>query len=73
MAEQHGEVLWKYKIESQSKDTVRLSNWGYLGGSVIEHLTLAQGVIPGSWDQVPHGAPRREPASPSASVSLMNK
>ena len=23
---------------------------GHLGGSVIEHLPLAQGVIPGSWD-----------------------
>ena len=39
----------------------------------------AQGVILGSWDQVPHQAPRMEPAFPSAyvsaslSVSLMNK
>ena len=24
--------------------------WGRLGGSVIERLPLAQGVIPGSWD-----------------------
>ena len=38
-----------------------------------------QGMIPGSWDQVLHQAPRREPASPSACVSaslcvsLMNK
>ena len=52
---------------------------GHLGGSVVEHLPLAQVVILGSWDQVPHGAPHREPASPSAygsaslSVSLMNK
>ena len=48
---------------------------GHLGGSAVEHLPLAQGVIPGSWDRVPHRAPRGEPASPSAyvSVSLMNK
>ena len=46
---------------------------------MVEHLPLAQVVIPGSWDQVLHQAPYREPASPSAyvsaslSVSLMNK
>ena len=50
-----------------------------LGGSVIEHLPLAQVMILGCWDLVPHQAPFREPASPSASVSaslsvsLMNK
>ena len=43
-----------------------------------ECLPLARLVILGSWDQVPHEAPHREPASPSAyvsalSVSLMNK
>ena len=52
---------------------------GRQGGSVVEHLPLDQGVIPGSQDRVPHWAPRREPASPSACVSasqcvsLMNK
>ena len=52
---------------------------GSLGGSAVEHLSLAQSMIPGSWDQVPHQAPCKEPASPSAcvsaslSVSLMNK
>ena len=40
-----------------------------LGGSVVEHLPSAEGVIPGSWDRVPHRAPCREPASPSAYVS----
>ena len=47
---------------------------GYPGGSVVEHLPLAQIMIPGSWDQVLHQAPHREPASPSAYVSafLMN-
>ena len=42
---------------------------GHLGGSVDERLPLAQVVIPGSWDQVPHGAPCKKPASPSACVS----
>ena len=48
-------------------------------GSVVEHLPLAQGMIPVSWDPVPHEAPHREPASPSTyvsaslSVSLINK
>ena len=42
---------------------------GCLGGSVVEHLPLAQGVIPGSRDQVPHGASYMEPAFPSAYVS----
>ena len=58
-------VPWALKIHLE----------GHLGGSVVEHLPLAQVVIPGSWDRVPHRAPRREPASPYAcvSVSLMNK
>ena len=42
---------------------------GHLGGSVVEHLPLAQVVVPGSWDRVPHRAPCMEPASPSACVS----
>ena len=46
-----------------------LMNGGHLGGSVVERLPLAQGVIPGSWDRVPHWAPCREPASLSACVS----
>ena len=48
---------------------------GRLGGSALEHLPLARGVIPGSWGPVPHQAPRREPASPSeyVSASLINK
>ena len=43
---------------------------GYLGGSMVEHLSLAQCVIWGSWDQVPHQAVHREPASPSASLCV---
>ena len=44
--------------------------WGHLSGSVVEHLPLAQVVIPGSWDRVPHQASHREPVSPSAYVSV---
>ena len=47
---------------------------GRLGGSVVGCLPSAQGLILRSWDQVPHQAPYREPASPSyyvtASLSL---
>ena len=55
---------------------------GRLGGSGVERLPSAQGVIPGFLDQVTRRAPCMEPASPSAcvsdltlslSVSLMNK
>ena len=52
---------------------------GHLGGSVVEHLPLAQVMILESRDRVPHQAPRQEPASPSAyvyaslCVSLMDK
>ena len=43
---------------------------GYLGGLVVQqHLPLAQVMILGSWDRVPHPASRREPASLSACVS----
>ena len=50
-----------------------------LSGSAVEQLSSAQGIIPGSWDRVLHGAPYRESASLSAyvsaslCVSLMNK
>ena len=40
-----------------------------MGGSVVECLPLAQGVILETWDQVPRQAPCMEPASPSAFVS----
>ena len=42
--------------------------WGCLVGSVVEHLPLAQGVIPESQDRVPHRARCMEPASLSACV-----
>ena len=43
---------------------------GHLGDSVGEHLPLAQVVILGSWDRVPHRASHGEPPSPSAYVSV---
>ena len=52
---------------------------GCLGGSAVKRLPLAQGVILEFQDGVPHWAPCREPAFPSACVSaslwvsLMNK
>ena len=46
---------------------------GHLGGSIVERVPLAQLVIPGSWDRVPHPAPRRKPVSPSASVSASHE
>ena len=58
---------------------IKSEEQGHLGGSVVEHLPLAQMVILGSWDQVLHQAPHREPASPSAyvsatlSLSVMNR
>ena len=42
---------------------------GHLGCSAVEHLPLAQVLIPGSWQQVPCWVPHREPASSSAYVS----
>ena len=41
---------------------------GRLGGSVVEGLPSAWGMIPEFQDGVPHRAPFREPASPSACV-----
>ena len=52
---------------------------GHLDGSVVEHLPLAQVVIPGSWDQVLKQAPQGETISPCVyfsaclPVSVMNK
>lgn len=45
---------------------IRTTLKGHLGDSVVEHL--AQVVIPGSWDGVPHRAPCKDSASPSACV-----
>ena len=62
-----------------SPQTFKSSSGGTWLASMVEHLPLAQVVIPGSWDQVPHQDPHREPASPFAYASaslcvfLMNK
>ena len=48
----------------------QVSEEGRLGGSAVERLPLTQGMIPGSWDRVPHRGPRRKPASSLASASL---
>ena len=59
--------------------TIRSTKKGWLGGSVVEHLPSAQGLILESQDQVPHRAPCIALASPSAyvsaslCVSVMNK
>ena len=49
--------------------STNVAGMGCLGGSAVEHLPSAQGVIPGSGDRVPNWAPHRKPASPSAYVS----
>ena len=83
----HGRHLvpWPYLLYvqrpglSSKKTALKNKLGGCLGGSAVEHLPSAQGVTPGSWDRVPHRAPHRESASPSACVSpslcvcLMNK
>ena len=42
---------------------------GCLGGSVVERLPLAHGVILETWDRVPHQGLCMEPAPLSAYVS----
>ena len=61
--------------------TQGLGRLGHLRGSAVERLPSAQGMIPGSWNRVPHGALCGKPATPSVyvsaplslSLSLMNK
>ena len=55
------------------KDFLKTKTLGPLGGSAVEHLLSAQGVILESQDRVPRPAPGMEPASPSASLSIINK
>ena len=54
----------------RDKNTVFWEEGGRLGDSVVEWLFLAQVGIPGAWDRVLHPASSREPASPSAYVSV---
>ena len=51
---------------------------GRLGGSMVECLPSAQGMIPGSWGRVPHQAPTGNllfplPISLPLCVSIMDK
>ena len=48
---------------------LKICKLGILGGSVVEHLPSAQGVILDPQDHVPHQAPCMDPASPPACVS----
>ena len=72
------EVNTSHSLESYYKNKNK-DKQERLGGSVVGRLPLAQGMVPESWDQVPHWAPCMEPSSPSACVSaslcvsLMNK
>ena len=54
---------------NQLMNIVKIDLSGCLGGSVVERLPSAQGVILDSQDRVPHRAPCMKPASPSACVS----
>ena len=58
------------QISAQSNSNKRTWEWGRPGGSAVERLPSAQGVILQSWDRVPFRAPCMEPASPSACVCL---
>ena len=73
---EQGEGVYFFLLQEVS---FKQSSVGCLGGTVVECLPSAQGMIPGFWDQVPHQAPHREPASlstyvsASLCVSLMSK
>ena len=58
-------VIFAEHVASQIKCHLKTTQLGRLGGSVVGHLPLAQGMILGSRDW----APCMEPASPSAYVS----
>ena len=73
------EILYEEIQAKTSLNLIKMIIEGCMGGSVVEHLPLAQVVIVGSCDWVPYQAPCGESACPSAyvsaflSVSLMNK
>ena len=62
-------LSWGPGVEHEGLGDVGKMLGGCLGGSVVEYLPLAQGVIQESQDQVPHPAPCMDPASPFAYVS----
>ena len=49
---------------------LKMGKQGHLGGLMFEHLPLAQGIVPGSWDRV---LLLPLPVSLPLSVSLLNK
>ena len=63
--DQKDKLLFLNKIKYNKRSGVM----GCLGSSVVKHLSLAQVMIPESWDQVPHHVPNRDPASPFAYIS----
>ena len=69
--------MWKSEkisVSSQRHGLQCASHQGCLGGSVVEHLPLAQGVIPGSLMGLPTGSLLLPlPMSLPLFVSLMNK
>ena len=44
------QIELQLKLKKKTKKEKEKKNVGCLGGSVVEHLPLAQVVIPGSWD-----------------------
>ena len=48
-------------------------HWGHVGGSVAEHLPLAQVMISGFWVRVLDQAPHSKPASPSVSAFVSHE
>ena len=59
----------KYR-ERKSEKTKKWENGGSLGGSVVWCLSLAQGMVLETLDEVPGPVPCMGSASPSACVSL---
>ena len=71
--------IFNYTSPHKIASGLKTNTVGTSGGSAVEHLPLAQVMIPGTWDRVLHQAPLKESATPSACVSaslcvpLMNK
>ena len=57
------------KLSSNKANSPISAQKGCLGGSAVERLPSAQGMILESQDRVPRRSPCMEPASPSACVS----
>ena len=64
----YGDYELKDLSEAHEVASLKRTAVEHLGGSAVEHLLLAQGVILVQ-DQIPHQAPCEEPACPSAYAS----